>query len=278
MMFWAWGDEQRKWTSMGVGEGINGKQDRRLQRYIAARLGPIPGWSMGYGFDLAEYTNRNQLQSWQRYLREHFGWQHLLSARATDLDSSDHMNGYAITDREIGDFYGPAYPDVEKIIEHLESDTDNPHLYEERHTWKRWGLDETQTRRLVWRTVMANGMGGWYGFFSDAPYPSSLKKAFRTHYTFWHEHGRFMLGLQRANQLTDGYALVSDNKANYLVYIEGASSIDIDLSGMNEAQSAIAVNTTEAYREIDLGRLSPEQQVIDLPEDSDWAVAIGEQG
>ena len=39
---WAWGDEQRKWTPIGVG-GINGVPDKRLQRYIAARLGPLPG-------------------------------------------------------------------------------------------------------------------------------------------------------------------------------------------------------------------------------------------
>jgi hypothetical protein len=98
-MFWAWGDESRKWTPIGVGEGINGKEGRRLQRYIAARLGPLPGWSMGYGFDLHEYISKNELRSWQNYLHNRLGWQHLLSARATDLQSGDHMNGYAVTDK-----------------------------------------------------------------------------------------------------------------------------------------------------------------------------------
>ena len=43
---WVWGDEQRNMTT--VRWGVNGKVDQRLQRYICARLGPLPGWSMGY--------------------------------------------------------------------------------------------------------------------------------------------------------------------------------------------------------------------------------------
>jgi hypothetical protein len=37
---WAWGDEDRRMTP--IRWGINGKADRRLQRYVAARLAPIP--------------------------------------------------------------------------------------------------------------------------------------------------------------------------------------------------------------------------------------------
>ena len=36
---WAWGDEARRWTPVRWGK--NGKVDKRLQRYIAARLGPL---------------------------------------------------------------------------------------------------------------------------------------------------------------------------------------------------------------------------------------------
>jgi len=43
---WAWGDEQRRMTPKRW--GINGKVDRRLQRYICARLGPLPGWSIAF--------------------------------------------------------------------------------------------------------------------------------------------------------------------------------------------------------------------------------------
>jgi hypothetical protein len=40
---WAWGDESRRMTPSKW--GINGRADKRLQRYIAARLGPLPGWT-----------------------------------------------------------------------------------------------------------------------------------------------------------------------------------------------------------------------------------------
>ena len=60
---WAWGDEQRGWTPIGVG-GVNGVPDRRVQRYLAARLGPVPGWTMSYGFDLNEWVRPEQVLSW----------------------------------------------------------------------------------------------------------------------------------------------------------------------------------------------------------------------
>lgn len=57
--FWAWGDGDRQWLPKPVSDdflegGNNGPGDRRLQRYIADRLGPLPGWPIGYGFDLSE--------------------------------------------------------------------------------------------------------------------------------------------------------------------------------------------------------------------------------
>ncbi len=276
VMLWAWGDEARKATTIGVG-GINGEPDRRLQRYIAARLGPVPGWTMGYGFDLHEFIEKEQLRSWAEYLHAHMGWQHLLSARATDLQAPCNMNGYAIADQEHGDFYGPAYPDMSEVIDHLDADTDNPHLYEERHTWQRWGLDETRTRRLIWRTVMANGMGGWYGYFDSTPlYPESVLEAFRTHYAFWHTGDRFQLDFERANDLTNGYCLKNADNSTYIVYREGESSIDIDLSGASGALDAVAVNCNAAYAEQDVGPLSPGNHTIELGESSDWVVAIGD--
>ena len=56
MHLWTWGDEQRHMTPARW--GINGNVDRATpERYIAARLGPLPGWTMGYGFDLDEWVN-----------------------------------------------------------------------------------------------------------------------------------------------------------------------------------------------------------------------------
>ncbi len=48
--FWIWGDEQRQLTPKYYDGDIN-----YLYNEILARLGPMPGWSVGYGFDL--YSN-----------------------------------------------------------------------------------------------------------------------------------------------------------------------------------------------------------------------------
>lgn len=70
---WVWSDNSNGGNPNSLPGGINGEVDRRLQRYIAARLGPIPGWTMGYGFDLWEWTNGNQLTTWHDYMQTHFG-------------------------------------------------------------------------------------------------------------------------------------------------------------------------------------------------------------
>jgi hypothetical protein len=78
---WMWGDEERKWTPIGLPGGINGEVDLRLQRYIAARLGPLPGWSISYGFDLHEWVLRAEVGTWGAYLHLHLGWPRIVAAR-----------------------------------------------------------------------------------------------------------------------------------------------------------------------------------------------------
>ena len=84
---WAWGDEQRRWTPVGLPGGINGEVDRRLQRYIASRLGPVPGWTMSYGFDLSEWVSPAEVEAWASYLEARMGWDHLLMARGGAYDA-----------------------------------------------------------------------------------------------------------------------------------------------------------------------------------------------
>jgi len=65
-------------TPRSLKGGLGGRIDLRLQRYIAARLGPIPGWSMGFGFDLDEWVTADQLKEWHDNMHRHFGWSHFL--------------------------------------------------------------------------------------------------------------------------------------------------------------------------------------------------------
>jgi hypothetical protein len=280
---WAWGDESRKWTPKGVPGGVNGEADRRLQRYIAARLGPLPGWTMGYGFDLHEWTDQQQLNRWAKYLHEHFGWQHLLAARGYPLHGEDNIRSYDGFGRSVPvttTTHGPK--DYREIVVDLGEDIDHPHLYEERHSYLRRGfqLDMQGTRRLLWWETMAGGMGGFFGFYprtisAYAGYPYPNPEQLRSHHTFWHKHRRLRLGMRPANDLTrNGYAL-SDRAYRHLVfYGEDTTEIHLDLSQMSSAAEAIALDTKREYKEIPLGRLPATEQTWQAPYTSDWAIAI----
>lgn len=279
---WAWGDESRKWTPRGLPGGINGEADKRLQRYIAARLGPLPGWTMGYGFDLHEWVKREQLNAWAEYLHERFGWQHLLCARGERLKGAYNMNSYDGFGRDVPlktTSHGPV--DYAEIVEDLDGDKERPHFYEERHSYKRSGfkLDMDGTRRLLWAESMAGGMGGFFGFYPNSPHPYPKPEQLRTHYTFWHDNGRFLLDMERANRMTNGgYVLRSASKRHYVFYKEDASVVRMDLRGIEGKQPAVAIDTKEEYKEIELGKLDAKEQSWRAPYRSDWAIAVGDFG
>jgi len=170
--FRLWGDETRRKTPIGVG-GINGIPDRRLQRYIAARLGPLPGWSMTYGFDLQDWDwingDTGQLDSWAKYMRQHMGWQHLLFTRGY---APPHVNGVSYSSN------GPVHDGIQtspngpmsyaEVAEDFDSDPNRPHLYEERFVYLRefaggppWTME--RTRSVMWWNIMAGGIGSWWG-------------------------------------------------------------------------------------------------------------------
>ena len=271
VQIWAWGDEARRWTPIGVG-GINGTPDRRIQRYIAARLGPLPGWTMGYGFDLQEWVSESQVGSWAQYLHQHFGWQHMVWGRGRSHSELD-VKSYS------GSSDGGQPFSYDDAVSKLDSDLNRPHLYEERFSYMRdgaWTMENT--RRALWHYTLAGGIGAWWGFYQYGvagsplpPYPNPEQLA--TVNQFWAE--RFLLDMERANSLTDGYCLKRTND-NYVFYKENTNSIQMNLSGIGQALPAVAVDTKLDYAEINLGTLNRTSQTWTAPYVSDWAIAVGD--
>lgn len=67
--------------------GYNGARSRRINRYIAARLGPVPGWSLGIGWDVEFWADRAKLQWWLDDLVPQLGgWHHWIGHRYSDSD------------------------------------------------------------------------------------------------------------------------------------------------------------------------------------------------
>ncbi len=300
---WAWGDNGRKQTPNHLAGGFRGKVHRRLIRYIAARLGPLPGWTMNFGFDTIEMPGAEADSAWWAdRMNETMGWPHILTSRGWKNDSfgADSYAGFGgnpydlqTTDK------GPA--DYDEIRRHMAADTTKPSIYEERHTYNRWKcwptrvpdparLDETNSRRLIWWQAMAGGMGGFFGHFStrfnaygpfrpDGPcgyYPESLKQAFRTHRRFW-QSGRLRLDMSPADNRVSGptgYCLASADKRHFIFFLQDANAATIDLTDMPCRGRLIAVNANAPWREIDKGTLAAGIHHIHLNATSDWALAI----
>ena len=277
---WAWGDESRKWTPRGVKGGINGPADRRLQQYIAARLGPLPGWTMGYGFDLHEWVNSKQLNAWATFMHEHLGWQHLLCARAHKLSGPDNVDSYGGFGRRVQlttTSHGPK--DFAEILEDMASDLSRPQFYEERHSFQRDGfdLDMDGTRRLLWWETVAGGMGGFFGFYPTSPHPYPNPEQLRTHYEFWHTYGRFSKDMKSVGKVNgDTYVLSEGLRGRRVVYREDAESMRLDLQPRRKSQPVVAVDTKKAYREITVPIPDGGLRTWKAPYKSDWALAIGD--
>jgi hypothetical protein len=277
---WVWGDEQR---SMTPGKwGTNGSVDRRLQRYIAARLGPLPGWTMSYGFDLWEWADDEQLTTWHRYLHDHFGWPHLLGARSQKnaLTQLSEAMDYAA--------YEQHRPDFDTYVKSLEKRPDKPSFSEDRfrirnspeHAGKDY--DEIMTRRGLWHSAMAAGVANiWGNLISpdvnaqnrEGSFPYPHPHWMKTYAEFFRD--RFHLDLERDASITDGACLRTPDGDEFLVYKEETRSLRMDLSKMTVSRLAVAVDAMKPYHEIDLGRLKPEAQTWQAPYQSDWAIAIG---
>lgn len=177
---WAWGDNDRKQTPNHLADGFRGERHRRLIRYIAARLGPLPGWSMNFGFDTIEMPNaETDAAWWAEQMNRTMGWPHILTSRGWDDESFGACSyagfGGSPYDLETTD-KGPA--NYDEIRQHMEAREDKPSIYEERHTYNRWQcwpgrvpdpdrLNETGCRQLIWWETMAGGMGGFFGHFSE---------------------------------------------------------------------------------------------------------------
>jgi hypothetical protein len=254
--------------------GENGAEtagERRLLRYIAARLGPLPGWIMGYGYDNNEHVNTSELRSWGSYLRDHLGWPHLLGARDQNKAGEDYTFWPEADFYSRGDWFnGASYQDIRS---ELTSASDKVHSFDERWYKSRLGSEQAILRQL-WTLNIAGGASsivGWDGDFDINLYPHP--EWFKTFFTFWEDH--FQGDMRPDNSLTDGYALKDAAGENFVVYKEGTSSIQLDLSGAAGSLSAVAVDTRASYEEVDLGTLDAVSQTIQLPHSSDWVIAVG---
>lgn len=278
---WLWGDKGRDWNPWEW--GLNGTEDKRFQRYIAARIGALPGWTMSYGFDLFEWVTKPELDEWYNYMHSHLAWHHLLGARS----NKNQLN--QIT--EIMDYssYEQHAPKYDKYLETIQERPNKPSFSEDRFRIIDGGkgkhYNEEQTRRGLWHSAMVGGVANIWGNLDGVPNRTKFDEGdnasasyknperLKTNATFFKD--RFHTDVEVCENLTDGHCLKMPNNSLLMFYIEGETSIQMDLSVMSSGQSAVAVDTKKAYAEINLGTISATNQTWNAPYKSDWAIAVG---
>ncbi|MFK7805839.1 MAG: DUF5060 domain-containing protein [Anaerolineae bacterium] len=272
---WMYGDNSR--THNPTEWGLNGTTDQRMQRYLAARLGAVPGWTMGYGYDINEWASPAQIETWFNYLNDHMMYPHLMSARGDKNVIMQHSEILSYSG------YEQHNPDYAWYVQAINDRPQKPSFSEDRFrvdqafATKDYTFEET--RRGMWHSAMAGGIANIWGNMQfdeggsyqegSRVYPNKSELKIYSDFMNPRFHGDF----ETCNSLTNGMCLKTPNNSQFIFYRENVSSITLNLSSMTSAQPFIAINTKTGTTIT--GTFQVGQQTWNAPNRSDWAIAVG---
>lgn len=280
---WMWGDNDpghRQTPMRQDWGGKNGRVDKRLQRYLAARLGPLPGWTMGYGFDLEHWASEEDLRIWHSTMHGLLGWPHLLGGRAGSPGRDGRLRQiYDGLDYAGYTHFRPAFQDY---VQALNANPRKPVMSEDRFrirnnpTHAKKDYDQDMTRRGLWHSAMAGGVANIWGSYDDLrggagishPYPN--RERIETYARFFAK--RFSADMVADMSYAGGSCLRSADRSRWFVYCEDADVVPLDTLGINGSSSMVAVDTRKPYEEISCA-VAESESVWKAPYRSDWALA-----
>ncbi len=301
---WLWGDSSRGQTPDQLPGGENGEEHQRIMDYVAARLGPLPGWTLGYGFDNDEWTTPQEAAQAHQYFAEQSGYDHLYGVRSPGPNTgTDHGRDIVWHQNQTLSDFEHWEPTYEVYVAALEaSPGENPVLSGDRFRVINDGegkdYTEEQTVDGLWISTMAGGVANIWGNLNNPstgrfdashyysfPYSNDTVEQISTWNTFFLDENRFVLDSERANELTGGpenkqYALQSESENHIVIYAEDTSEITLNLAslsaeaGWGGGANVIAVDTEKGYQEIDLGSVTLSDQTLALDYESDWALFL----
>lgn len=263
--FWIWGDAARRQTPETYGVEV-----AELYRQIAARLGPIPGWSVGFGFDLHEWASVEQVEAFRATLNETTSYRHMVGAR-----------GYKNRYRQISDRLDYAswewhQPSFEDYVDHLQHANGMPAFSEDRFRIRQPSrypdkdYDAQATLLGLWESALAGGVANIWGnkpegaSYSQA-YPN--KQAIRTYRTFIDEY--FERPVARSDAVPGAKCL--ETASRHLCLLRAVQELEV----RTEHCRIIAVDARRSYREWELTEPGNERR---LPHESAWAIVAEKPG
>lgn len=264
--FWIWGDRSRWQTpsTYGVDADV-------LYREIAARLGPLPGWTIGYGFDLYEWASAEEIEQFRAFLHRSISYRHLVGGRGY---KNEYRQISSNLDYASWEWHQPTLADYK---DHIKFAKGKPAFSEDRFRVRQPSrypdkdYDFDMTRKGLWHSALSGGVANIWGHKPKGrgysqPYPN--KEAIRTYRRTIDLY--FELGMSvEDNVLEGGSCLGADG--HLLCYVENASKINFQTGAPDAISKVLAIDTKKAYREIDINNRG---QVIKLPNISDWAILL----
>ena len=268
--FWIWGDKTRRKTPETYGVDVD-----RLYAEIAARLAPIPGWTVGYGFDLFEWATAEEIEGFRNTLQQATSYHHMVGGRG-------HKNKYreisANLDYASWEWHQPTYEDYR---DHIEKANNRPAFSEDRFRirtpsrYPRKDYDPDLTLQGLWNSAIAGGVANIWGHqpegkqFSE-PYPN--KDAIKTYSRFINKAFTSAMQPPDTALINKGHCL-RDNHTIAICYAEEVDKVSLDVSQIETPTQIVAVDTRSAYQEIEVP-FSDETVSWSAPHRSDWAFRI----
>jgi hypothetical protein len=267
--FWLWGDATRQQTPDTYDVDVD-----QLYYEIIARLAPIPGWTLGYGFDLFEWVTEDEISKFREMMNKETSYRHLIGGRG-------HKNQYREVDKNLDyaswEWHRPTYSDYRQ---HIEKANGRPVFSEDRfrirsslrHAYKDYDFE--MTRRGLWHSLFAGGVANIWGYQKgdqafSSPYPNKDQLLIYRQFadTFFTRQSKVI-----APYFEDAVCLsVNTNNVSDACYIEDVDEITFNQKVPDEPQlSVIDVKKSAQESSVSLDNESR----LRLPRKSDWVVLI----
>jgi hypothetical protein len=239
---WMWGKDINRGGDgpRALIGGPMSQADQRNLRYIAARLGPLPSWSIGYGYDTENlWASPEEFTAWKSFLERYSGWDHFIGARVGfDEKGTYGRYGKGIPKAPLNEKYnapiGDAYtawlggdyigytsyrPLYDRYVEVLEHQSNRPSFEEDRFRirdaaqWTHKDYSAELTVKGLWHSAMSGGVANiWGHLLPDSDQDGSqsydhgdiqIKHLINTYTTFFRDMGRFRKDFIRDNTISD---------------------------------------------------------------------------
>jgi len=264
--FWIWGDKSRWQTPSTYGVDAD-----TLYREIAARLGPLPGWTVGYGFDLYEWASAEEIEDFRETLHRATSYRHLVGGRG-------YKNEYRQISRNL-DYVSWEWhqPDLADYRDHLKFADGKPAFSEDRFRVRQPSrypdkdYDFDMTRKGLWHSALSGGVANIWGYKPagkgySQPYPN--KEAIHTYRKTMDLY--FEPGMTVKDQVLNGGTCL-DGADHLLCYVENTERIRLLAGALDDIHEIRMIDTKQAYREISVNDVA---QDIKLTKVSDWAILL----